>query len=231
MYQLFLPLLIVMSLTTREGSSPASASTSLPEVVAQVADDIESADSLSAGEPMLLPFEGLIQEESKLHHVPATLIAAVIQEESRFDAWAERVEVGYTRNPRIKHEARRWAAAHGNTPSVATELADRSRSMGLMQVMGEVAREQQFDARYLSGLFEPANSINQGATLLRKLLDRYPKDTLAAISAYNQGFARKRHASRRRAAAFLNARYVYRVMIAWRTYEKLFEMTRRVQHE
>ena len=86
--------------------------------------------------------------------------------------------------------------------------------MGLMQPMGEVAREQGFDSTYLSALFEPFNSIDQGATLLKKLLTRYGHDTLAAISAYNQGSARRTHGT------FENAQYVYRVSVAWRHYDK-----------
>ena len=93
---------------------------------------------------------------------------------------------------------------HG-TPSSETELADRSRSFGLMQVMGETAREQGFAARYLAEMSIPVDSIEHGAKLLHSLLVRYHGDTLAAISAYNQGSAR------RKAGVLLNARYVYRV--------------------
>jgi hypothetical protein len=88
--------------------------------------------------------------------------------------------------------------------------------MGLMQPMGEVAREQGYDSIYLSSLFEPFNSIDQGATLLKKLLTRYGRDTLAAISAYNQGTPREVHGT------FANAQYVYRVNVAWRHYDQAF---------
>lgn len=83
--------------------------------------------------------------------------------------------------------------------------------------MGETAREQGFMARYLAELYLPANSIQHGAKLLRTLLDRYHGDTLSAISAYNQGSAR------RKAGVFLNARYVYRVCLAWRAYQVMFK--------
>jgi soluble lytic murein transglycosylase-like protein len=86
-----------------------------------------------------------------------------------------------------------------------------------MQVMGETAREQGFDRPFLSELYLPENAIAHGAMLLKKLLTRYRGDTLAAISAYNSGSAR-----RSRRGMFANARYVYRVAIAWRAYDELW---------
>jgi soluble lytic murein transglycosylase-like protein len=191
-------------------------------------NELETSDSVEANSTPLLPFENEIERAANEQHIPAALIAGIIQEESRFDAWAERVELAYQKNVRVRHAAAKWAGEHANTPSYQTELTDRSRSMGLMQVMGEVAREQGFTARYLSQLFEPAHSIAEGSKLLRTLLDRYPGDTLAAISAYNQGSARRKHSrsSRYKRGAFLNARYVYRVVIAWRAYKRLFDIER-----
>ncbi len=224
MIPIYLPLLIALGLPIREGSVPKP-----NDSVYQLTDAVEIADSLNAAAPMLLPFEALMNDASAKYDVPVALIAGVIQEESRFDAWAERVEVAYLRNNQIKRQARHWTSIHANGPNYQTELEDRARSMGLMQVMGEVAREQQFGDRYLSTLFAPERSIDEGTKLLRRLLDRYPNDTLAAISAYNQGSARRSHAHHR-AGAFLNARYVYRVMIAWHAYERLFAVADRRTH-
>ncbi len=82
--------------------------------------------------------------------------------------------------------------------------------------MGETAREQGFANTYLAELYLPRNALEHGALLLHRLLVRYHDDTLAAISAYNQGTARKHR------GVFVNARYVYRVTLAWRAYERLF---------
>jgi soluble lytic murein transglycosylase-like protein len=181
-----------------------------------------AADSSEARESPLVPFQSEIEQVSKEYHIPAALIAAIIQEESSFTEWSERFEMVYARDRRVKREANAWSRTHAGIPTRQTELYDRARSMGPMQVMGQVAREQGFSARYLSALFAPRNSIEQGGKLLRHLLDRYPSDTLAAISAYNQGSARRHHGT------FANARYVYRVSIAWRAYQKLF--ARRSNH-
>jgi soluble lytic murein transglycosylase-like protein len=173
-------------------------------------------DSLAASQTVLVPYRHEIESAGMQYALPAPLIAAVIQEESRFEIFATRHEPRYMRNKYVRRAAVRFSQRLHGLPSAATELADRSRSIGLMQVMGETAREQGFDARYLAGLYLPANAIAQGAKLLRALIDRYHGDTLSAISAYNQGSAR------RNAGVFLNARYVYRVCVAWRAYQAIF---------
>ena len=114
----------------------------------------------------------------------------------------------------MQRDAREWSKQWRGLPTYQTELDDRSRSIGLMQVMGQLAREQGFAPRYLSELHLPENSILQGAKRLRALLDRYRNDTLSAISAYNQGKNRKR------GETFANARYVYRVCAAWKVYRR-----------
>ena len=173
-------------------------------------------DSLSASQTYLVPYRSEIESAARLYSLPPSLIAAVIQEESRFEQFATRHEPGYMRSRSMRRAALAWSRTHA-LPNTATELADRSRSFGLMQVMGETAREQGFAARYLAEMYLPHNSIDHGAKLLRSLLDRYHHDTLAAISAYNQG------STRLKAGALVNARYVYRVCLAWRAYRSLFK--------
>jgi soluble lytic murein transglycosylase-like protein len=189
---------------------------SSPSFVEQTTSQVLTADSLSANETLLVPFREEIERASCEYMLPASLIAAVIQEESRFDAWATRSEPRYMRSRKVRRSAARFARAHRLGPTAFTELTDRSRSYGLMQVMGETAREQGFDPPFLAELYIPQNAIAHGAMLLNRLLKRYHNDTLSAISAYNQGSARKRR------GVFANARYVYRVTIAWRSYSALF---------
>lgn len=170
-------------------------------------------DSTEATTDVMVPFRSELVKAAHRHQVPAALLAAFCQEESGWQPWAERSEPGYLKNKKIKKAAAAWAKEHRGLPTALTELNARSRSMGLMQPMGELAREQGFDSTYLSSLFEPFNSIDQGATLLKSLLQRYGKDTMSAISAYNQGNNRKKHGQ------FENARYVYRVSVAWEHYK------------
>ncbi|MHB8392488.1 MAG: transglycosylase SLT domain-containing protein [Acidobacteriaceae bacterium] len=192
----------------------------LPWLVAQQVTQALAADSSSASETFLIPYRGAIEEAAARESLPPSLIAAVIQEESRFDPWATRAEARYVRSRAIRRAARRYVREHPHGPTAYTELLDRSRSYGLMQVMGETAREQGFARPFLAELYVPANAIAHGAKLLARLLHRYHNDTLSAISAYNQGTARR--VRRGRQPVFVNARYVYRVAIAWRAYRKLF---------
>jgi soluble lytic murein transglycosylase-like protein len=186
-------------------------------IIEKSVEQVLYADSIAASETVLVPFRTEIERAAKSHNVPSALIAAVIQEESRFDQWATRAEPLYYKNRKVRRAAMRWTRDHPGGPNQFTELADRSRSYGLMQIMGETAREQGFAQPFLAALYIPDNAIAHGATLMKKLLARYKNDTLAAISAYNQGSARKRR------GVFANARYVYRVTIAWRSYEMLFK--------
>lgn len=185
---------------------------------------LEKQDSLAAISDEMVPLRAELLRASEKHHVPASLLAAFCQEESNFNPWAERSEPKYWNNRKVKRAARKWSKAHKGLPTSTTELSDRAKSMGLMQPMGEVAREQGFDSTYLSALFEPFNSIDQGAILLKKLLARYGRDTLAAISAYNAGTPHQVHGT------FANARYVYRVSVAWRHYQRALDYAQTRQH-
>jgi soluble lytic murein transglycosylase-like protein len=190
---------------------------SSPALIEQSTSQTLVFDSLSANETLLIPFRNEIERAAIENALPASLIAAVIQEESRFDEWATRAEPRYLRSRKVRRSAARFARAHRLGPTAFTELVDRSRSYGLMQVMGETAREQGFDPPFLAELYIPHNAIAHGAMLLKRLLKRYHNDTLSAISAYNQGSAHKKR------GVFANARYVYRVTIAWRSYAALFK--------
>jgi soluble lytic murein transglycosylase-like protein len=202
---MLLPLLIILpSLTT-------------PAQIAAVIDSTVRSDSVQASRVAMLPYSEHMVSIGARYTVPASLLAAIVQEESRFDQWAVRTEPHYKRKIKVIRDAERWSLAHAGVPSLATEIDDRARSIGLMQVMGEVAREQGYSARFLSQLHEPEHGIEQGAILLRRLLTRYRSDTLSAISAYNQGD------NRRKNGVFLNARYVYRVTIAWQAYRKILD--------
>jgi hypothetical protein len=193
---------------------------STARIVQNVADSVEAnrvQDSTDAADVFLLPFRQEIFICAQVDSLPPALLAAFIQEESNFNQWATRTEPHYKKKKIVITAARKWSKRHGGIPTYYTELDDRSRSYGLMQVMGQLAREQGFDAKYLPELFVPLNSISQGAIKLRQLLNKYKGDTLSAISAYNQGN------NRRKNGRLVNYRYVYRVGVAWEMYEKIFK--------
>ncbi len=88
----------------------------------------------------------------------------------------------------------------------ATEAYTRAMSWGLMQVMGQVAREFGFKESSLAELCEPAAGVEFGCRILAVRLARAKGDVPAALQAWNGGadmnyaaevLARKRNYSSR----------------------------------
>lgn len=104
------------------------------------------------------------------------LVCAVCALESNWDQDAYRYE------PAFFH--RYISAMKGLTE---LEMADRAKSWGLMQVMGQVAREMGFDNPDLSTLREPLNAVTYGCRKLKRCMDRHSDDVTAALLAYNGG--------------------------------------------
>ena len=88
------------------------------------------------------------------HSLDPALVCAVVEQESAWDAHAIRYEPAFRT---------RYVAPLGLPP---TEEIARSISWGLMQVMGQVAREHGFTGQFLSALCEPAAGIAIGCTVL-----------------------------------------------------------------
>ena len=83
----------------------------------------------------------------------AALVCAVVEQESAWDAHAIRYEPAFRT---------RYVAPLGLPP---TEEIARSISWGLMQVMGQVAREHGFSGKFLSALCEPAAGLDIGCVV------------------------------------------------------------------
>jgi soluble lytic murein transglycosylase-like protein len=69
----------------------------------------------------------------------------------------------------------------------STEMHGRAHSYGLMQVMGQVARELGFDGEFLTELCDPAVSVTYGCRKLLQCLKRKDGDIEAALLDYNGG--------------------------------------------
>lgn len=98
------------------------------------------------------------------------------------------------------------------------EVRLQSSSLGLMQIMGGVARELGFTGN-LNDLFDPAVNLQYGIKKLQKLLKKYP-DEMDAISSYNQG-----HPAKSAGGMYLNQRYVDKVSACLRGYRALAQTT------
>ncbi len=96
----------------------------------------------------------LVRSTAARHALDPALVCAVIEQESAWDAHAIRYEPAFRA---------RYVAPLGLPP---TEEVARSISWGLMQVMGQVAREHGFDGKFLSALCDPATGLDIGCAVL-----------------------------------------------------------------
>lgn len=121
----------------------------------------------------------LARNISQAHGLDASLVCAVIEQESSWNPWAMRYEPLFF--------AKYVASLYTNNKVSASEAYARGFSWGLMQVMGQVARENGFTDHYLSGLCDPAVGVDMGCRVLRKKLDSAPGDTAKGLLAWNGG--------------------------------------------
>jgi soluble lytic murein transglycosylase-like protein len=134
------------------------------------------------------------------HALDPSLVCAVIEQESAWNPWAVHYEPGFL--------SRYVAPLYTAGKLSATEAYTRAMSWGLMQVMGQVAREFGFQETSLSELCDPATGIDFGCRILAVRLARCKGDVPAALLAWNGGandnypaevLARKRNYSSRSA--------------------------------
>ena len=107
------------------------------------------------------------------------LVCAVVEQESGWNPWAIRYEPQFF--------AKYVASLYTNNKITASEAYARGFSWGLMQVMGQVARETGFDGAFLSALCDPEQGLAVGCKLLRKKLDAMDGDTTRGLLAWNGG--------------------------------------------
>jgi soluble lytic murein transglycosylase-like protein len=137
------------------------------------------------------PFHDLLQQNALRFGLRPDLIAAVCEQESDWNPWAMRFEPEFLTAyvpPAITND---------------TERIARACSWGLMQVMGQTAREAGFSYPFLSGLCEPENGMEVGCRVLLNKLNHaggvlenalllwngggnkaYPGDVLARMAKY-----------------------------------------------
>ena len=118
----------------------------------------------------------LAKQTANGYGLDPALVCAVIEQESAWDTYAIRFEDGFYMRY-VKPLA---------LPSL-TESISRSFSWGLLQVMGQVAREFGFKERYLSSLMVPLNGIDVGCRVLRAKLNSKPSSVEAGLLAWNGG--------------------------------------------
>lgn len=122
----------------------------------------------------------LVHTAARLYNLDPALICAVIEQESNWYIYAARYEPKFfTRY--IK------PLVDSGTIKTPTEAVNRAVSFGLMQVMGQVAREFGFKGQSLFELCDPAIGIDMGCKVLRAKIDSKGGDITAGLLAYNGG--------------------------------------------
>ncbi len=109
------------------------------------------------------------------HELDPALVCAVVEQESACDAHAIRYEPGFRT---------RYVAPLGLPP---TEEVARSISWGLMQVMGQVAREHGFSGKFLSALCDPAAGLDIGCAVLAAKFSSASDNVTRALELWNGG--------------------------------------------
>src|SRR5271168_45015 len=109
------------------------------------------------------------------HGLDPALVCAVVEQESAWDAHAIRYEPAFRA---------RYVAPLELPP---TEQIARSISWGLLQVMGQVAREHGFQRPFLSALCDPAVGLAIGCTVLAAKLAAGAGNVPRGLTLWNGG--------------------------------------------
>lgn len=129
----------------------------------------------------------IIKENSKTFDISEELIKSIILQESSLKVWVTRYEPNFF----IKYiQNRKTSDLKGHFPrfiSKDTEFNQRSTSFGLMQIMGQVAREMGYSKDSLIELVKPELNIYFGCKFFRRLLDIKNNDIRKALLNWNGG--------------------------------------------
>jgi hypothetical protein len=112
----------------------------------------------------------LARDTASRNGLDPAIVCAIVDQESAWDSHAMRYEGAF----RAK-----YVAPLGLSP---TEEIARSISWGLMQVMGQVAREYGFAEKFLSALCEPEAGVTVGCAVFAEKLALAERE-LSAVSA------------------------------------------------
>jgi soluble lytic murein transglycosylase-like protein len=117
----------------------------------------------------------MAKAEAQLHGLDPTVVCAIVEQESDWNPWAMRFEPAF--------EARYIDKLNLGV----TEKTARSISLGLMQLMGEDARELGFSAQFLSPLCDPETGLHWGCRHLSVHMGKAGNDVHAALLLWNGG--------------------------------------------
>jgi soluble lytic murein transglycosylase-like protein len=129
-----------------------------------------------APDPQLV---SLARKAADAEGVDPALVCAVVEQESAWNPWAMRYEPQFF--------AKYVAPLYTNNKVGATEAYARGFSWGLMQVMGQTARETGLNSPNLSTLCDPTVGLSIGCKLLKKKLAAANGEPRKALQSWNGG--------------------------------------------
>jgi soluble lytic murein transglycosylase-like protein len=116
------------------------------------------------------------------HRLDPALVCAIVEQESAWNPWAVRYEPAFF----LKYVAPLFAISKVEPPT-NTEAYARACSWGLMQVMGQTARERGFNGKFLSELCDPATGLDAGCELFDRKLSTAQGRVDRALALWNGG--------------------------------------------
>lgn len=132
--------------------------------------------------PLSPPAElvALARRAAEAHALWPEVVCAIVEQESSWNPWALRYEAAFYEKYIAPQLAR------GNIADT-TESRARAFSWGLMQVMGQVAREHGFDGGSLAALCDPATGIEIGCRIFAAKLAAAEGNVSRALLLWNGG--------------------------------------------
>lgn len=122
----------------------------------------------------------LARKTAAAQQLPAELVCAVCEQESSWNPWALRYEYAFFQ----KYVLPQWA--NSKLPTL-TEAQSRAFSWGLMQVIGQTAREHGFEGAFLCELCEPATGLEIGCRVLAVKITAAGGNIEKALLLWNGG--------------------------------------------
>src|SRR5579862_6320367 len=122
---------------------------------------------------------GMARDVATLRGLAPELVCAICEQESGWNPWAVRYEPAFFE---------RYISPLADSKAVTvTEASSRAFSWGLMQVMGQVAREQGFAGSMLAELCEPSVGLDVGCGVFARKLAVAKGDVEHALQLWNGG--------------------------------------------
>lgn len=124
----------------------------------------------------------LARQAAVRYELDGDLVCAIVEQESDWQPAAIRFEPGFL--------AKYLAPLYAKGELTPTEAYARSFSWGLMQVMGQVAREEGFQGKSLAELCDPETGLDAGCKHFARILNRVgdiPDAPSVALLHWNGG--------------------------------------------